>query len=463
MPAINFSGIASGIDTNALIQAQTDAQRRVRIEPSSKKVQELEETNSALTEFKSLLQNIKKKAGVFSSLSGGGVSKIGTSSDESTATAVASNSAQAGVYTISSVTSIAKNHVISYDKGYTNTSSPLDSTLVGTTTVDVTIGTLPQDSFSIPIDSTTTLAEFVDDFNAATSDASASLINVGTSSLPDYRVVITSARSGLDKGQLSLTLNGGANFGTIQEDPASDAVFELAGINGTITRSSNTINDLVAGLTFELQKTNASPTKITVSTDPTTTISRVKELVDAFNDAVTFVSEDNQIVREEDGQDVQNIFGSLASTRTDDSAIQSIRDAFSSSTYSGGSLIRIFADLGVKTERNGLLTLDEDKLEEAVTNEPDSVSKVLENFAETAASTGGTIDDFAQFNGLLDVSTRNNQTRIDNLNRRIADAESSLARLEEALRARYARLESLIGRLQSQQNSLSAALGSGGG
>jgi flagellar hook-associated protein 2 len=463
MPVINFSGIASGIDTNALVQAQIDSQRRVRIEPSETKVQELTETNTALDQLKTLLGTFRTRVEEFTTIQGGGVSKLASSSNESTATAVASNAAQPGIYTISSITSLAKNHVTSFDKNYTSASNPLDSTLGAPTTVAISIGTPATESFSININSTTTLSDFADQFNASTSNANATIINVGTTSSPDYQLVLTTVNSGTTSGSLSVTLNGGANFGVQTSDPATNAQFNLLGISGTITRSSNTINDLIPGLTFQLQDVTTTSTRITVLTDTATTVANVKEIVEAFNDVVDFINENNQIRREEDGEDVENIFGALASTRTDDSVVQTIRDNIIGSSYSAGNLVRIFADFGVTTERDGKLKLDEDKLDEAINSEPSSVSKVLENFAEQVAVTGGTIDNYTRFNGLLDVSIRNNQGQIENLNRRIADAEGALARLEANLRARFSRLESLVGRLQSQQSSLTAALGGLGG
>ena len=58
MPLINFSGLASGIDSESLIEATVEARRSTRVEPKEKEVTELEGANTALQELTTLLQII---------------------------------------------------------------------------------------------------------------------------------------------------------------------------------------------------------------------------------------------------------------------------------------------------------------------------------------------------------------------------------------------------------------------
>jgi flagellar hook-associated protein 2 len=118
----------------------------------------------------------------------------------------------------------------------------------------------------------------------------------------------------------------------------------------------------------------------------------------------------------------------------------------------------VFADLGITTQRDGTLKLDTAKLQEAISAEVGSVSTILQSFADTTALTTGTTDQYTRFNGLLDIVTQANQTTIDDLNKRIAEAEAQIQRQADQLKARYARMESQMGKLQSQQSSLPSAL-----
>ena len=99
MPLINFAGLASGIDSEALIEAITDATRQTRVEPNETKIGELEDENDAIEELKTMLTELKDITEGFTSLSGGVVAKQASSSDETVLTASASNTALDGTYT----------------------------------------------------------------------------------------------------------------------------------------------------------------------------------------------------------------------------------------------------------------------------------------------------------------------------------------------------------------------------
>ena len=79
---------------------------------------------------------------------------------------------------------------------------------------------------------------------------------------------------------------------------------------------------------------------------------------------------------------------------------------------------------------------------------------ITQDLGETLGAVNGTIAQFTQFNGLIDQSTNSNLTQINNLKNRIAETEKNLSKQEETLNSRYARLETVIGRLNSQQAAL---------
>ena len=467
MPLINFSGIASGIDSEGLIEATLEADRLTQIDPSEERISELEETNSSLEEIKTRLTSFQSSLRSFSTLFGGGLFKSATSSDETNVIASASSSASNGTYGIN-VTQLAENAVFTLRStagAYSASTSAVasginDGDSAANRTVSVDIGDSSTETVDVVVTSTMTLAEFANEFNNNSSRATASVVNVGTDSSPDYRIVINSNKTGLDEGTISVTVgssvSGQSVFDNNSEDPALNSTFTIDGIAGTITRQSNTVSDVIPALSLEFVSTGSAT--VTVGDDIESTKSAVADLIEEFNDLITYVDENNEIERVEDGEDVENIFGPLAETRVDDGVITAIKSNMSSSNYSLGSTVKIFADMGITTERDGTFKFDEDAFEAAMASEPESVNQILLTFADTASLTGGTIDTYIRFNGLLDVTINGNDSLIKNLNDRIARSEASLARKEESMRARFARLESLIGGLQQQQSALSSAL-----
>lgn len=462
MSTINFSGLASGIDTNALIDATSAAARQTRVDPKQKKVTELEETNTAFDQLEEKLASLRTSLQEFTTLAGGGVSKLASSSKESVVSATATNAATNGSYGIT-VNQLAKNFTGSFDTTFSSITAPVLSTInSGDPAVDRTvsfaIGTgseLSTVNVEIP-NGSFTISQFVSAFNSATTKATASLVNVGTASSPQYKIVVTSNNEGLEKGQVNITVGASVTSMTaFTVSQATNASVDITGI-GTVTRPTNSIADVIPGLSLSLSSLGDSTIKI--SEDAATTTTKVQAFVDAYNEIVRFVTENNQISRNDSGAEVENIFGPLASTRTDDGALTAIRSAIASTVTSAGSSVRIFSDLGITTERDGTLKFDSSKLQTSVALEPTSVSAVLQGFADTVAATGGTIDLYTRFNGLFDITTNSNKTLITSLNQQIADAEAQITRNEEQMRARFARLESQMSRMQQQQSSLTSAL-----
>jgi flagellar hook-associated protein 2 len=463
MAATSFGGIASGLDTQALIDAEYAQGLKIYVEPNKKKVSALEDTNTALEELDNKLTTLREALDPFTTLSGGGVNKTGVSSKESVVSASATSAAANSSYSIT-VAALASNHTYSFNQTYPSSSDAIQSDLTGAEaeadrTVTFTIGTgSEEETVSIVIPNGSYSAQnYVDAFNTASNKARASLVNVGTNSSPSYKIVISSLYEGTEKGSIARTSLGAGltNLTGYSESAAADASVTISGI-GTITRSTNSISNIIPGVTLALNAIGSSTVKI--SEDVPSTITKVQQFVDTYNELVKFVSENNQVTQEKQGKETVNVFAPLANSRLDDNVLFSLRAELAKVVASGGSTVRVFADLGITTERDGSLKFDSSKLQEAISSEVASVSKIFSTFADATSNTSGVINQYLRFNGLLDVTISANKTSIDDLNERISDAEARLDRQSEQLKARYARLESMMGKLQSQQASLTSAL-----
>ncbi len=472
-PTINFAGLASGIDSNALIDAISAATRKSRVEPKQTRVSELQDTNDAFATLKEKMNSLKDLLDDFRTLNGGGLQKIGQSEDETIVRASATGLASNGSYTIG-VTQLAKNATASFDDRFTSDTAAINSNIndgasAAQRTVTVQIGTgTEMETVSVVLTSTTTWASFVQQFNSQASGATASVVNVGTPSTPSYAVMFNGANTGTQKGNLSISV-GAEITGTVPPtlnaqtvSQATDATFTVSGISAstTITRSTNEVADVIPGVTLNLVKVGSST--VTIGDDADATQAKIQEWVDSFNEIVTFINEQNRITREESGTDVKNVFSPLSRTSTDENGLSALKNSLSESIYDDGSAVRIMADLGIQTQRDGTLKFDTDKFQEAVSTESNSVNQILMDFADSLANTNGVIDQYTGFNQLIDLAVRGNSDQISNLNKQIADAEAAIASNADGLRARFARLESLTARLQQQQNALAGALSSGG-
>ena len=130
MAGMSFSGLASGIDSAALIAAASEASRTTRVKPNENRITELQATNAATEELSNKMDLLRANLKGFTTLSGGGVSKTGVSSKESVVTAEASNAAINGGYSVT-VNSLAKNHTFSFDATFASLSGAVQNTLSG--------------------------------------------------------------------------------------------------------------------------------------------------------------------------------------------------------------------------------------------------------------------------------------------------------------------------------------------
>lgn len=467
MAAINFSGLASGIDSSSLIKSLMDQQRKARITPLEDKITSLTETNDAITELSSLLNTLKSKADKFRTINGSAISKLGTSSNENVLSATASNGASNGTYNVT-VSSLSKTATFSFNDRFTTSSQAINSSIddgaaAADRSVTVNIGSgSDQESVAVELTSTSTLTDFVTTFNASSTKAQASIVNMGTTGSPSYAVIINSANEGTAKGQISVSVGsqvtsaGTGAFAASSLSQATDSVFTVSGVTGTITRAGRNISDVIPGMSLSLSSTGTS--QVSVADDSSTTATTVQEFVDAYNDVVKFIAENNTITQEEDSRGEKiNVFGPLAGIRTDDGLLGTLRSSFSAATTPGG-LIATLADLGVTTERDGTLKLDTNTLNTAIMTDSSSTRTILEKLGEGLASTTGAISQFTRYNGLLDISKNSNESQIKQLNDQISENEAFLARQEEGLIMQFSRLESLVGKLNSQQSALASLL-----
>lgn len=490
MGLINFSGIASGIDTEGLITATANATRATRVTPLQNKVSDLTSTNDSLTELKNRLRKLKESVQEFATLSGGGLVKSATSSDESVVGATASNSAFNGTYQVT-VDSKATNGVATFSDAFTSLDQVIDADLTfanypgaGERGFTISVGTgSNQKSINIDLNETSTFTSIINQFNSDAEMSTVAVMSaVNVSSIPgspSYRLVISSLNEGTEKGTISVSgrgngiiVEGVLDPATWSEQPAADAQIDIAGIGNNIVRPSNSITDIIPGVTLSLQKQSVTPVTISVQNDAASSRAKIEDFVGAWNDVVSFLNEQNTVQREEDGKNVTNVFAPLSKVRVDEGAMSAVRSVLASTRLSLGinddgleeSLV--MASIGLKTNQNGSITFTPattpggpPSFNDLLAQQPEAVNTLLKRFADTLSATSGTIDDYIGFGLLVDETINSNKSTIADYNKRINEAEKRIEATSSSLRARYARLESQMGRLQSQQQQLSSLLG----
>jgi flagellar hook-associated protein 2 len=284
-----------------------------------------------------------------------------TSSDDSTISATPTNPTSNGSYSIT-VSSLAQTQS-SASSNFASTSS----TATGTGTLTITTGT--NSPVTVTIDSSNnTLAGVCNAINAANAGVTATIINDGTSS--PYRLVLTANNSGTANAfSVTENLSGGQalNFKLIQNP--EDAQFKVNGV--PITRSSNSISDVIDGVTFNLEAETSAPVTLTISQDTNSIVSALNQFISDYNNVNSFIN----------SQFAYNSTTNTAGVLSGDSTLRNIQSTLQnqliqiiSNQFTSYSVL---GQVGVDFNDDGSLSLDEGTFEAALTSDPQGVAALF--------------------------------------------------------------------------------------
>jgi len=374
-----------------------------------------------------------------------------SSSDTTIAQPTISATAQAGTYTLN-VSSLG-----SYENTLSQAGSPpvadpssenISSSSSFTLTVNGTATTITP--------ATNTLDGLVSAINSNSAlGVQASIVNLGSSSSPDYRLTVQSN----DLGAESIQLNDGTNDLLSEISPGSPATYQIDGVQTDITSNSRTIT-LAPGLTVDLVGQSASSTSsttVTVSPDTSNIQSSLSSFVNSFNSVV---------------DELDKNVGQGGGALQGDSLVYQLTDALQSiGNYSGGSgSISSLAAIGITFDKTGHISLDPTAFSSATANQIQSLTSFL---GDTSA--GGFLG-FAQnqltsvldpTTGLIPNETTNLQNQITSDNNSISADQANISTLQTNLQAQLSASDALVasleqnytlvsGLFQAQQNEVTA-------
>lgn len=468
MAGVNFSGIASGIDGNSIIQAMVDARSLQKV-PLENKIAINEEEGQAFSKIRELLSKLDSASAIFQTFRGTAVTKSVTSSNEDLISGAVSGNAENGTISLRT-NQLASSARATFDSIFTSSSLVVAPGLSTPANIQISVGQgASKEDFSIEIDQNTTLSDLATKLNAASNNKfNASIVNVGTTSSPQFKLMISSSETGEEKGSMEVVFDQAiidqGVFGTSQFSQAQDAIVDIAGI-GLVKRGSNVINDLFPGLSIEVKQVSATPVNLKISNDIDKTTQKVAEFVSVYNELKAYLSEADKIKSTSSEKGTKNTYGVLARSNVDDQLLSSLRNAFREIKIDNPEgKVTILSELGISTNKDtGNLELNENVFKKALSDDPQGSGRLLSRLGDRLSSTNdGIIYSFTKFQGLLDNAERSNTEEDKALNERIARIESNIQQQREYLTKLFARLEERIGQLQSNASALTGIISQSG-
>jgi flagellar hook-associated protein 2 len=269
--------------------------------------------------------------------------------------------------------------------------------------------------------------------NGSSAGVQATIVNLGSTTSPDYRLVVTGTSLNAD----SIQLTGGSTNLLSTLSTGSPATYKVNGTGTEVSSSSRQVT-ISPGLTVTLLDTSTQPDSITVSTNYSTLQGALSSFATAYNSAVTAVGQ--QI-----GQNAGALSGqSIVYTLTD--VLQSI-----SQYASGSGSVASLNDLGLSIDQTGQMSFNASAFNgqnvAAITQFLGSAS--AGGFMQAATEAMTSIDD----PNLGDIETEYNslQNQIVNQNQQITDDQARVNLMQTNLQDELTQADAAIAALESQK------------
>ncbi|MGM0953479.1 MAG: flagellar filament capping protein FliD [Pseudomonadota bacterium] len=374
MAGISSLGVGSGVLNQDLVDKLVAAEREPKEQKLDRKTELTEAKLSAYGQLRSAVTEMRlpmRQLGSAEAMK----SFTAESSGGNVSASVDASKASRGSYNLN-VTQMAEAHAMAFAD-----MPDRDATSVGAGTLTLSVGDKQTD---ITIDETNdTLQGLANSINDSDAGVSASILNTGNG----YRLVLSSDETGSANAiNMSTDAADGsklANFlaGAEETTPAQDAALTINGI--PVTKGSNTIDDVVDGVTFDITGEGSSTVK--VAQDTKAVADRVQEFVDKFNAVQDTISQ----LTSYDADEQQ---GSIL---TGDSTVRNIQNQLRRSISEivpglENANVRSLADVGISTDwETGKLNFNSQKFQQQLVENPDDMTAL---FAEQGRATDSQVE-----------------------------------------------------------------------
>lgn len=424
MSRLTVSGLASGLDWKTVVEEIIRLERagvsrlESRRSTVDRQAQAWAEIGSRLTELRSRAQALARPDG-WNRL-------LAHSSDPARVEATAAPGASSGTHEITVVSLAAPHRVVGGVFACPQQALELQ-------------GTFEVNGCPVVLESHHTLEDLAT--LVAGTGVGASVIRVAEG---EHHLVLTSPRTGIAN---AINLSDGpegvlATLGLLDDQgeantlvAAADAVFQLNGL--TLSRSGNTVEDALPGLTLVLRGAGNEAVRLEIEPDHEEVLAGAASMVAAYNSAL------RSIRSSASGSEVL-----LSRLQERLAGLIAMRDESELELWQVG--------ISTAGDRSGELVLDRDRLLAVLRQDPEPVQALVTSRAEALSGFLGSV--VRTGDGWVPVRTQSLRERKTALERQIRRAEERLATREKTLQAQFVAMEKLVAGLSRQSNALAVSL-----
>ncbi|MEM8902496.1 MAG: flagellar filament capping protein FliD [Actinomycetota bacterium] len=370
-PTFNFGGIASGLDTNSIIEQLIQVERnpvvlmQQRQDTYQSRADAWSSISTQMSSLRSSIDSLRDMSDFDDLIS------VRSSNEDAVEIAVSSGGSTGNLSF--TVDQLATSHQLASATTYTSTA---DS--VGAGTMTISVGGVDHD---IVTTSGTTVENLAAQINDAGIGVTANALQVDDSTV---KLVLTSEETGQAN---QFTATGLGTYDMIQE--GVNSIVSMGTLQ--VQRSTNVIDDLVPGVDVTLKEVTTSPVTIDSDRDIDGAVERVQGFVDALNGVMNEVRTQTRFDAE--GDNDGPLLGDGSLREIEGELIQEVTGLIDAL----GTDRNYAASVGIEYTTEGVFELDAARLREALNEDFDSVTQFF-------ARSGTADDSRAQFGFASDAT-----------------------------------------------------------
>ena len=271
------------------------------------------------------------------------------------------------------------------------------------------------------------------------------------------RLVMTSSNTGVgkdvqlssnDAGLQDLAIGSGP---LTSSDPDSSGVLEASAnakfsIDGLALQSAtNTVEGAIPDVTFNLVAADKDKAvTVKVDQDRGGVTANVKKFVEAYNALITTTNSLTSIIKVGEGK--EPVTGGLVGDASVRGLVGSLR---SEMVTAGPGNLKVLADLGITTQKDGTLAIDDDKLKAGLEKDIDAVSTLFTGDTGLMKRLDTRIAGYVSSDGVLNQRISGLNKTINNIDEQREALTLRVDKMQARLFAQFNAMDSLVGQLMS--------------
>lgn len=442
---INALGAGASFDTKSIVESLVQAERAGAEAQIQRKLATAEAKISGLGAATSILNILKAGAEKLNDAKDFNTLSF-SNSQTSAFSASVSLDASAGTNSIN-ITSVAKEQR-SISGGFDSKTTSINGS--GATTISISVGGGATQTLTV---NDATLESVRDSINSADLGIQAEILDTGAET-DNFRLQLV-GESGASKDFTISSDASALSFSQLQG--ASDASLTVNGVD--FTRSSNTITDVIQGVTLNLNSVTSGTATLAVNRDTSEAKQNIKDFVALYNEA-------------------QLEFKKLTDSETDGplrgdtifrGLLRNLNSIVLNQSSTPGSAINSMSSMGISVDKTGQLLFDEQKLDAALSENFEDVIKIFSadtdnqtRFSSDAAGIAGDIkaliENATASDGYLTTAEQSLQSRTSDYNEDLEELNERMATIEERYNRQFLAMQTIIEEMNSTKESLISSL-----